>query len=124
MGAVAQQQIFADLDPLRADPVHFIQHRPRIDDHARRDHADFARAQDACRQQREFVFHAVEDHRMAGVVASLIAHDNIMVISENIDNLALGLVAPLQTDNRSNRHVEFPVTDDSKQTKAIQCSGP
>ena len=57
------------------------------------------RPQDAGRQQRELEGLAVRDDGMAGVGAAVVADDEIVLLGEQIDDLALGLVAPLQADD-------------------------
>ena len=63
-----------------------------------------SRMQDAGRKQRQLVGFAVKDDRVAGVVAPLIADDDVMFVGEQIDDFSLGLVSPLQADNRRGRH--------------------
>ena len=41
---------------------------------------------------------------MAGVGATLVADDQIVVFSEDVDELAFGLVTPLQTDDSGTGH--------------------
>ena len=41
---------------------------------------------------------------MSGVGPALVADDDFMPFGQQVDDLALGLVAPLQTDHASNRH--------------------
>src|SRR5579872_7335752 len=60
--------------------------------------------QDAGRQQRKLVSLAVEDDRVAGVIASLVADDDVVLVGEQIDDLALRLVPPLQADHRCGGH--------------------
>ena len=43
---------------------------------------------------------------MAGVGPALVADDHIMLLGQQVDELAFGLVAPLQTDNASARQSE------------------
>jgi hypothetical protein len=41
---------------------------------------------------------------MAGVVAALKAHDDVRVVGEEIDDLALAFVTPLRPDDNDIRH--------------------
>src|SRR6266404_8028359 len=41
---------------------------------------------------------------MASVGAAVVADDEIVLIGEQIDDFALGLIAPLQSDDTSGRH--------------------
>ena len=60
--------------------------------------------QDAGRKLRQLVGLAVKDDGMAGVVAPLIADDDVVSVGQQIDDFALGLISPLQADNRRGRH--------------------
>ena len=60
---------------------------------------------DAGRQQRELVGDAVDDQRVAGIVAALEAHDDIGALRQPVDDLALALIAPLGADHRDIRHL-------------------
>ncbi len=48
---------------------------------------------------------AVDDDAVAGVVATLVAHDHVHLAGEEIGELALPLVAPLSSDHDGRRHV-------------------
>jgi hypothetical protein len=45
-----------------------------------------------------------DDQGMAGIVAALVAHDDVGVLGEDIDDLALPFVAPLHTDAYDSWH--------------------
>ena len=84
--------------------VDLAQNRLGIDDHARPDDVDAVRVQDAGRDELQFILLAVYHNRMAGVVAALAAHDQIRLACENINELALALVAPLGAENYLTWH--------------------
>ena len=63
------------------------------------DQALHVRVQDAGRDEREDGFLAADDQRMPGVVAALKARDRMRPVGEQIDDLALALIAPLQADH-------------------------
>jgi hypothetical protein len=42
---------------------------------------------------------AVEDDGMAGVGAALISDDDVVVLGQEVDDISLGLVTPLQADD-------------------------
>ena len=76
-----------------------------VDDHAVADDRRAARRQDARRDQVQRVPLAVRrDHRVAGVVAALVADDVGDAATEQVGGLALALVAPLGTDQHDSRH--------------------
>ena len=55
-------------------------------------------------KQRELVDLVADDDGVPGVRAALIADDEIVLTRQQVDDLALGFVAPLQTDNTSAGH--------------------
>ena len=105
VGPVADQQVTANrLTAAGIDRIDLFQQRFRIDDDSCGDDGRHPRMQNAGRKLRQLVGLAVKDHGMAGVVAPLIADNDVMFIREQIDDFSFGLVAPLQTDNRRGRH--------------------
>ena len=44
---------------------------------------------------------AIDDQRVAGVVAALEAHDGADFLGQQVDDLALALVAPLRAQNNN-----------------------
>src|SRR5690606_31361900 len=82
---------------------------PGIDDHAVADDRKLARTHDARGEQRELVDLAVDDERMAGIVAALEAHDDVGALRKPVHDLALALVAPLGADNHHVRHCQMPL---------------
>ena len=63
------------------------------------DQVHHARAEDADGQQVGGVFLAADADGVAGVGAAAVADDDVGVLGEEIDDLALALVAPLQADD-------------------------
>ena len=55
--------------------------------------------QDSSRQQRQLVRAAVEHHRVAGVVAPLVAYDDVVLMGKQIDDFPFGFVAPLKPND-------------------------
>ncbi len=55
-------------------------------------------------QQRQLVGVAVDDQRVAGIVAALEAHDDVGALGQPVDDLALALVAPLGADHDDVGH--------------------
>ena len=98
-------QIFrADGDALALQLGDLVEERLRIDHHAVADHRQFRRPQHARRQQRQLVGLAVDDQGMAGIVAALEAHDDVGLLRQPVDDLALPLVAPLGADDDNIGH--------------------
>ena len=84
--------------------VELLDHAGRIEHHAAGDDARHAGRQNAAGQQRKLVDLVADDDRVPGVRAALIANDEVVLAGQQVDDLALGFVAPLQTDNASSRH--------------------
>ena len=106
-----QADVFRDLqivgrdgDALPRELADLVDEMMRIEHHAVADDRQLARPHDARRQQRELVDDAVDDERMAGIVPTLEAHDDIRLARQPIDDLALALVAPLRADDHHIRH--------------------
>ena len=98
-------QVFrADGDALALQLGDFVEEGLRIEHHAVADHGKLGGAQDARRQQRQLVGFAVDDERMAGIVTALEAHDDIGLLRQPVDDLALPFVAPLGADDDNIGH--------------------
>jgi hypothetical protein len=54
--------------------------------------------------RRQLVGDAVDDQRVAGIVAALEAHHHVGALRQPVDDLALALVAPLGADDDDVRH--------------------
>ena len=61
-------------------------------------------AHHAGRQQRQLVDLAVDDQRVAGIVAALEAHHDVGALRQPVDDLALAFVAPLRADDHHIGH--------------------
>ena len=88
--------------------VDLLQQAGRIEDHAGGHHALDLGAEDAAGDQRQLEGLAADDHGMAGVGPALVADDDVVLLGEQIDDLPLGLVAPLQSDDTRGRHGTGP----------------
>ena len=75
----------------------------RVDDAAVADHARLA-ADDPARECADLVRLVADDDRVAGVRAALVAADDVGVLGEQVDDLALPLVTPLRADDDGRRH--------------------
>ncbi len=93
-----------DLDALPGKPLDLLDQRMRIEHDAVADDRNLAGPQHARRQQRELVGRAVDDQRVAGIVAALEAHHDVGLGGQPVDDLALALVAPLRADHHHVRH--------------------
>ena len=104
VGPVAEHQVLADLDAAGHQPVDLLEQAGRVEHHAAGHDALHVGAEDAAGDQRELVGLAAGDHGVAGVGPALVADDDVVLLGQQIDDLALGLVAPLQTDDTRSRH--------------------
>ncbi len=105
------QALRRDLDALPAEPIDFLEQGMRIEHDAVADDRQLAPAHDAGRQQRELVGDAVDNERVAGVMAALEADDDVGLLGQPIDDLALALVSPLGAHHDHIGHAApFPPT--------------
>ena len=98
-----RQEVVADRDAGRAQRVDLGEKRARVDDEAVADHVHDARAADARRDETQREVLVAELHGVAGVVAALVAGDEVERRGDEIDDLALAFVAPLAADDGEGR---------------------
>ena len=84
--------------------VDLFEETRRVDDDAVGDDRADAGVQDAGGQQRELERLAVGDDGVAGVGPAVVADDEVVPLGEQIDDLAFGLVAPLEADDTGAGH--------------------
>ncbi len=99
----------ADVDAPRAQRVELLDQHLRVDHDPVADHAALAGVEDAGGDQVQLPLLAVAHDRVPGVVAALEAHHRVAVLGEQIDDLALPLIAPLGADYDYARHAECSV---------------
>ena len=87
----------------------------RVDDAARADRARDA-ADDPGRDRADLEGLAVDDDRVARVRATLVAADEVGLLGEQVDDLALPLVAPLRADDHGRGHVAHSRTPSGSMT--------
>ena len=95
----------ADVDPVGPQVVDLLGQHARVDDHAVADHAQLAGVEDAAGDQVELPRLPLAHDRVAGVVAALEADDDLGALGEQVDDLALALIAPLGADDADSRHL-------------------
>ena len=83
------------MDTLGFEPVDLLDEGFWIEHHAIADDRQLASAHHARRQQRQLVRDAVNDKGVAGIVATLKAHDDVGLLGQPINDLALSFVSPL-----------------------------
>ena len=109
-------------DALLLEPVDLVDQRLRIEHDAVADHRQLV-AHHAGRQQRQLVGGAVDDQRVAGVVPALKAHDDVGLLGQPIDDLALAFVAPLRADHHHIRHAKPSPGPAAPRAHALQPMG-
>src|ERR1041384_186244 len=98
-------------DALLLELTDLADQRLRINHHTVTDDGQLALAHDAGRQQRQFVHRVADDERVPGIMATLESHDDVGLLGEPIDDLALAFVPPLGSDYDNIRHERcFPVS--------------
>ena len=105
MRLVADQHAVTDVDAVSRQLVHFGEQRLGIDDDAVADDAGDAGMEDAGRDEAQDELGAVDIHRVAGVVSTLIPRDDGKVRRQQIDDLPFAFIAPLSAENRKI-HIE------------------
>jgi hypothetical protein len=86
----------------RVDLVH---QEAEVDDHARSQDARGVRVEDARGNEMQLERPPLVHDGVSGVVAALVADDEIRLLREEVRDLALALVAPLRSDDGGHRHV-------------------
>ena len=99
VGPVGDAQIVPDLDPPVAQPVDLLDQNGRVDDDAIGDHAELLRVENARGDEVHGVSFLAHDHGVAGVGPAVVADDDVVLGRQQVDDLALALVAPLQADD-------------------------
>ena len=104
-----QVGVAADLEPRAVDAlggqrVDLGQQHPGVDDDAVADHRGDVVVEDAARDQLEGEGLAVDHDGVAGVVAALVADDQVHLLGEEVGELPLALVTPLGADDHGRGH--------------------
>lgn len=105
--AVAEHQI-VDADVPRDERLDLLEDRGRIEHHAGRDHIHHVRIQNPAGNVVQLVGLIAHHHRVPGVRPALVADHDLILRREQIDQLPLGFVAPLQPDYARTRHEKTP----------------
>jgi len=108
VGPVAEHQLAVDPHAAGLEAVDLADRVGRVEDDAAGDDAGDVVTQDAAGDQRQFPGLAVGDDRVAGVGPAGVADHDVVVLGEDVDEFAFGLVAPLQTDDTGAGHGREP----------------
>ena len=89
------QIIRANRHPLCAQGFNLAQQGRRVDHHAIADNRFFALTHNTRWQQRQLVFHPVNNQRMSGIMSALKAHHHIGAFRQPIHDFAFAFITPL-----------------------------
>src|ERR1035438_3655273 len=92
---VADGQLTRDVDARRFERMDLVDQSARIDHNPVSDYGFHARPQDSARDQFQDELLGADIDGVSRIVPALIARDNVKFLREQVDHLALALVAPL-----------------------------
>ena len=98
-----------DLKPLRGEAVGLGEEGYGVNDHAVAEHAGLARMDDAGGDEVQRVRLVADFDGVAGVVTALVARDHVEALGQEVNDLALALVAPLRADDYDDHSFQFSV---------------
>jgi hypothetical protein len=107
-GLVREFQVLrADGDAARLDGVHLPGQMVQVDDHARTQHTGHLRVEDAGGQQVQDELALLCDDGVPGIVAALIAGNDVRMFCQQVDDAALALIAPIDSSYCSQHNTSF-----------------
>ena len=99
-GLIGELQVLgADFHTTSFDGLHLVCEVIEVNHHAGTQHTGHIRVEDAGRQQIQDELTLFGDDGMAGVVAALIAGNDVSVFGQQVDDAALALIAPVDSSN-------------------------
>ncbi len=108
-GLVGEFQVLrADGHAAGFDGLHFICEMVKVDDHAGAQHTGDIRMQDAGGQQVQDELALLGDDSVSGIVAALIAGNDIGVFGQQVDDTAFALIAPVDSSNSGKHNSYLP----------------
>ena len=79
----------------------------QVDDHARTQHTGHLRVEDAGGQQVQDELALLCDDGVPGIVAALIAGNDVRMFCQQVDDAALALIAPIDSSYSSQHNTSF-----------------
>ena len=73
----------------------------QIHDHSVSEYTDDIRMQNAGREQIQDIFSIFRDDGVSGIIAALIADDNIRLLCGEVDDPSFSFIAPVDSGNSS-----------------------
>ena len=119
---IATHDEAAGVDALGGQAVELLEQHGGVDDDAVADDRRDVVVEDAARHELQCEGLAVDDDAVAGVVATLVAHDHVHLAGEEVGELALPLVAPLGPDHNGCGHASLRSLKSPRITH--QCTAP
>ena len=105
MGRLAQHKILRrHADAVFLQPFHLADEADGVEHHAVADDAELVLAQDAGRDEVQHRLLALDDDRVAGVVAAGVTHDDLRRLREHVNDFAFAFIAPLGADENCVCH--------------------
>ena len=95
IGTVTDEQITVDGNAARLEVVNFFEQSQRVDDDAVADDVELAGIEDAGGDEMENVLLVADLDGVPGVVAALIADDNVGLLGQDVNDFAFAFIAPL-----------------------------
>lgn len=102
MSAIADFEAVVDGEAFGLKAGDFVAESAWVDDDAITDKPEGFRANQASWDKGKLVADTFYDNGMTGVCATVVTDDHGMVISDEINDFTLGLVAPLKADNTAD----------------------
>ena len=100
-----------DADAVRTEIVDLAAQVFQIDDDAVAEHIHNALGENTGRDEMQGKLAVLIDDGMTGVVAALIANDNIIILCDEVDHAALAFIAPVDADDCTIAHnISAPVS--------------
>src|SRR4051812_9332603 len=96
VSAVADGELLLDVYAGDAEHFHLFDQRLRIDNDTVADNRLHSRPKDSARYQLQYELPTTDEHGVPGIMAPLVARNDIETIREKVDHLAFSLVAPLR----------------------------
>ena len=96
------------LHPARFNGLHLSGQMLEVDHHAGAQHAGHLRVQDTGGQQVQDELALLGHNGMAGIVATLIARNDIGIFGQQVDDAALALIAPVDSSNSGQHKLHLP----------------
>src|SRR2546421_444748 len=111
MGVIAESEVGANRDAGGLQLLDLLEEARWINDQPIGNDRLERGAQDTRRQKQKLVGFPFGADGRAGIGTAVIANDQVVLFGEEIDDLAFGLVAPLQADDTGAGHCHLPTPE-------------